>query len=362
MGPSVRFDGRDVILLSSNDYLGLATHPLVIQAAVQATEQYGAGAGASRLICGTLPPHQKLETTLARFKGTDAALVYGSGYLANLGTIPALVEKQGVIFADRLCHASLIDGCRLSGADVRVFRHNDAGHLELLLKRRRVNRPTLIVTDGLFSMDGDLAPLPDLASLAERYGATLYVDDAHGTGVMGATGRGTLEHFHVEDRIPFHMGTLGKALGSSGAYVAGSDEFVRYLINRSRPFMFSTAPAPGSMAAAAAALEIVRTEPDRRTRLWANRHRLDEGLRRLGFRLTATVSPILPVLVGSAEQALTFADALLAQGVFAPAIRPPTVPDATSRIRVTITSEHTAEQIDHALDAFAQAGRTAGLL
>ncbi|MCS6897063.1 MAG: 8-amino-7-oxononanoate synthase, partial [Nitrospira sp.] len=245
-GPVVSYQGRPVILLSSNDYLGLAVHPAVIQAAVRATERYGSGAGASRLICGTLPPHAALESALASFKGTEAALLFSSGYLANLGAIPALSERRGLILADRLCHASLIDGCRLSGADLRVYRHCDSNHVESLLKRRPAGRPTLIVTDGLFSMEGDVAPLAELASLAKRYDATLYVDDAHGTGVMGSTGRGTLEALEVEHEIPFHMGTLGKALGSSGAYIVGPRELIHYLINTARPFIFTTAPPPAA--------------------------------------------------------------------------------------------------------------------
>jgi 8-amino-7-oxononanoate synthase len=361
-GPTVQLAGRPVILLSSNDYLGLATHPDVVEAAVRATAQYGAGAGASRLVCGTLPPHERLESSLVRFKRTEAALVISSGYLANLGTISCVIGQGGLILADRLCHASLLDGCRLSRAELRVYRHGDSAHVETLLKRRRLNRPTLIVTDGLFSMDGDVAPLPELASLAERYGAMLYVDDAHGTGVMGATGRGTIEHCHAERQIPFHMGTLGKALGSSGAYVAGPRDLIDVLINTSRPFMFTTAPPPASMAAAEAALGVVEREPERRARLWANRALLWSGLRQLGFRLTATVSPILPILVGDAAKALCLAHELLARGIYAPAIRPPTVPEATSRIRVTVTSEHTAEHIKEALIAFEQAGRAAGIV
>jgi len=361
-GPIVQVSGRRLILLSSNDYLGLATHPDVVQAAVRATKEYGTGAGASRLICGTLPPHVHLESSLAAFKQTESALVFSSGYLANLGTIPSMIGRGGLILADRLCHASLVDGCRLSGADFRVFRHCDSAHVESLLKRRPSNRPTLIVTDGLFSMDGDLAPLPELASLAERYGATLYVDDAHGTGIMGPTGRGTIEHCGMEGQIQFHMGTLGKALGSSGAYVVGPREMIEYLINTSRPFIFTTAPPPSTAAAAAAALAVVQREPERRTRLWSNRQRLFDGLQRLGFRSTLTVSPILPLLIGNAATALAFAEQLLAHGVYAPAIRPPTVPDETSRLRVTVTSEHTAEQIDEALHAFDLAGRATGLL
>ncbi|MDP3091934.1 MAG: 8-amino-7-oxononanoate synthase [Nitrospira sp.] len=361
-GPTIQFAGRTVILLASNDYLGLATHPDVIHAAIQATTQYGTGAGAARLVCGTLPPHTELEQALAAFKQTPSALVYGSGYLANLGIIPSLITRGGQIFADRLCHASLIDGARLSRADLRVYRHRDLNHLESLLKRTTPGRPVLIVTDGLFSMDGDLAPLPELATLAERFGATLYVDDAHGTGVMGQSGRGTLEHFEVEGRIPFHMGTLGKALGSSGAYLAGPTDMIQYLVNTSRPFMFTTAPPPASAAAACAALTVLQKDPSRRARLWRNRDHLFAGLTRLGFHLTESASPILPILIGHAEKALAFAEQLLAQGVYAPAIRPPTVPDGSSRIRLTITAAHSPEQIEFALSAFERAGQSTQLI
>ena len=361
-GPTIHYAGREVLLLSSNDYLGLATHPEVIRAAIQATEQYGTGSGASRLISGTLPPHSDLETSLARFKGTEAALLFGAGYLANIGLIPNLIGQGGLILADRLCHASLIDGCRLSRADLRVFRHRDCAHLESLLRRRRTNRPTLIITEGLFSMDGDLAPLWDLASLAERYEATLYVDDAHGTGIMGPSGRGTIEHFGLEERIPFHMGTLSKALGNHGAYIVGSNDLIQYLVNVTRPFIFTTALPPAIAAAAVAAVAVIQHEPERRMRLWSNRQRLFNGMQRLGFRMTQTVSPILPILVGDAATASVFAERLLAHGIYASAIRPPTVPDGTSRIRFTVTSEHTTEQIDEALHALDLAGRETGLL
>ncbi len=361
-GPCVRMAGRDVLLFASNDYLGLAYHPDVVRAASQATQTYGAGAGAARLISGTLPPHMEMELSLARFKGTEAALTFGSGYLANIGTIPALIGRGGLILADRLCHASLIDGCRLSGADFRIYRHNDMEHLESLLSKRRKARRTLIVTDGVFSMDGDLAPLPDLSSLARSYEADLYVDDAHGTGVMGPHGRGTIEHFGLEEAIPLQMGTLGKALGSSGAYIAGPAQTIQYFLQTCRSFIFATAPPPGSAAAVVAALQVLEREPERRARLWANRERLVAGLMRLGFTLATSASPIVPILVGQADKALTFADQLLANGVFAPAIRPPTVPARTSRLRVTVTSEHTAAQIDQALAAFHRAGQAAGLL
>lgn len=361
-GPTIHYAGREVLLLSSNDYLGLATHPEVIRAAIQATEQYGTGSAASRLISGTLPPHSDLETSLARFKGTEAALLFGAGYLANIGLIPNLIGQGGLILADRLCHASLIDGCRLSRADLRVFRHRDCAQLESLLRRRRTNRPTLIITEGLFSMDGDLAPLSDLASLAERYEATLYVDDAHGTGIMGPTGRGTIEHFGLEQRIPFHMGTLSKALGNHGAYIVGSNDLIQYLVNVTRSFIFTTALPPAIAAAASAAVAVIQREPERRMRLWSNRHRLFDGIQRLGFQMTPTVSPILPILVGDSATASALAERLLTHGIYASAIRPPTVPDGTSRIRFTVTSEHTTEQIDEALHALDLAGHETGLL
>ncbi len=362
VGPVVEMAGRQILLFASNDYLGLAMHPEVIRASVEATQRFGAGAGAARLVSGSLPSHQELESALAQFKGTEAALTFSSGYLANIGAIPALIGRNGLILADRLCHASLLDGCRLSAADFRIYRHNDTEQLQSLLAARRQARRTLIVTDGLFSMDGDLAPLPELSRLAQTYGADLYVDDAHGTGVMGAHGRGTAEHFGLEASIPFQMGTLSKAFGSSGAYLAGSSAVIQYLMNTSRSFIFTTAPAPGSAAAATAALRIVQREPERRARLWANRAQLFRGLTKLGFTLPPSVSPIIPILIGNADRALSFAENLFAEGIYAPAIRPPTVPDATSRIRVTVTSEHSPSQIDQALASFQRAGQASKLI
>lgn len=361
-GTETILEGRPVLLMASNNYLGLATHPALKRAAIQATERFGVGAGAARLVSGTLPPHEELETALAKFKGTEAALVFGSGYLANLGVIPALIGTGGLILADRLCHASLIDGCRLSGAGFRVYRHNDVAHLKSLLAKRPSKRDTVIVTEGVFSMDGDLAPLPELIELADRYGARLFVDDAHGIGVMGVQGRGTIEHFGLDDRIPFHMGTLGKALGTSGAYVAGPAGLIQYLINTARTFLFATAPPPATAAATVAALRVLQAEPDRRTRLWNNRNYLHAGLKDLGFRLTGSASPILPIVIGNAQKTVAMADRLLELGVYAPAIRPPTVPKETSRIRVTVTSEHSRAQLDRALAAFRQAGRESGMI
>lgn len=361
-GPVVRIDGRSVILMASNDYLGLAAHPEVKRAAIDAVTRYGVGAGASRLISGTLPPHAALERALAGFKGTPRSLVFGSGYLANIGLIPALIGREGLILADRLCHASLLDGCRLSGADFRVYRHRDVSHLEKLLAQRRAGRDALIVTDGVFSMDGDLAPLPELTVLAERHGAALLVDDAHGTGVLGRQGRGSLEHFGLEHRVLFHMGTLGKALGTAGAYVAGSDTVIEYLLNRARSFIYTTAPPPACAAATVAALEVLQAEPGRRARLWQNQARLRGGLAALGFQLTDTQSPILPVVIGDPRTTLALAGRLLELGVYAPAVRPPTVPRATSRLRLTVTSEHTAGHLDRVLAACEQSGRELGLI
>jgi glycine C-acetyltransferase/8-amino-7-oxononanoate synthase len=361
-GPTVMIEGRPVILMASNDYLGLATHPALKQAAIEATERFGVGSGASRLISGTLRPHQELERTLADFKRTESALVFASGYSANIGLIPALIDSTGLILADRLSHASLIDGSRLSGADLRVFRHGDMRQLHALLGRRPPRRETLIVTEGIFSMDGDAAPLAEMADLAERYGAQLLVDDAHGTGVMGCGGRGTLEHYGVASRIPFHMGTLSKAFGTCGAYIVGPASLTHYLVNRARSMMFSTALPPATAAAAAAAIRVLQTEPQRLRRLWANQRYFVESLRSLGFQLTQTVSPIIPVMIGNAQQAEAFAKRLLELGVYAPAIRPPTVPKDTSLIRATVTSEHTPELLDQVLAAFATAGEELGLL
>ncbi|MBM4122827.1 MAG: 8-amino-7-oxononanoate synthase [Nitrospira sp.] len=360
--PVVILNGRPVIVMASNDYLGLATHPLLKKAAKEATDLYGVGAGASRLVSGTLPPHLELEAAIARFKETEASLVFGSGYLANLGLIPSLIGPGGLILADRLCHASLLDGCRLSGAAFRRYRHRDLGHLAFLLAARPGRRKTLIVTDGVFSMDGDLAPLPELLDLADRYEAQVLVDDAHGTGVMGREGRGTLEHFGIESRLPFHMGTLSKALGTCGAYVAGPATLIRYLVNRARSFIYTTAPPPSAAAAALAALAVVRSDQARRARLWANQQRFQAGLRSLGFTLPDTQSPILPVLIGDPEKAVALAERLLQLRVYAPAIRPPTVPRGSSRIRTTVTSEHTDDQLDQVLASFKQAGQELALI
>ncbi|RMH34863.1 MAG: 8-amino-7-oxononanoate synthase [Nitrospirae bacterium] len=361
-GPVMNYDGRMVVQFASNDYLGLANHPAVKQAACAAIADYGVGAGASRLISGSLLPHHELEAALADFKGTEAGLVWTSGYVANLGLIPALVDSRGLILADRLSHASLIDGCRLSRAQLRVFHHNDPEHVRRLLRKRRPSQPALIVTEGVFSMDGDLAPLGELTALAQEYGALLFVDDAHGTGVMGAHGRGTAEHWGVDPGLLIQMGTLSKALGSVGGYTVGSRTYIEYLVNVCRSVMYSTAPLPAASAAARAALQLVREDRERRIRLWRNREILYQGVKQLGFEVTATQSPILPILLREPGLAVEMSRLLLERGIYIPAIRPPTVPKGTSRLRLTVTSEHTPEHLRAALEALAHIGRAMNML
>jgi 8-amino-7-oxononanoate synthase len=360
-GPRVRMNGKEVLLLCSNNYLGLSEHPALAQAARNALDRYGAGSGASRLISGNMDLHEELERRIAGFKETEAAILFNSGYAANTGVIPAIAGEHDVILSDELNHASIIDGCRLSRARTVVYRHCDASHLETLLWDSAACRRKLIVTDGVFSMDGDIAPLPDLVRLAERYDAKLMVDDAHGTGVLGKQGRGTVEHFGLEGRVQIQMGTLGKALGSFGAYVAGDRGLITYLMNSSRSYIFSTSLPPAVCAASIAALDIVDQEPWRRDRLWQNREQLAKGLVSQGIGIGASATPIIPVLTGSAEKALKAAGELLAAGIFATAIRPPSVPDGSSRIRATVMATHSAEDIDRAIAAFGKL-KAAGFL
>ena len=349
---AMRIAGRQLISMASNNYLGLANHPAVKQAAISAIERWGVGSGAARLISGSMAPHHDLEDALARFKQVQAVLTLGSGYTTNIGLIPSLVDQNGLVLADRYSHASLIEGIRLAGATFRVFQHNDVEHLERLLKKRKSPRPTLVVTEGVFSMDGDLAPLPELVRLCQEYEASLLVDDAHGTGVMGENGRGTLEHFGLDPANVVQMGTMSKALGVSGGYVAGTAGLTDYLVNTAKSFIFSTASPPAIAAAGLAALSVIRNEPERRKRLWTNREFLFTELTRMGLNLTDTQSPILPILVNTPEAALKMSQALFEEGVFVPAIRPPTVPKGSSRLRLTVSSEHTMEQLEKVVCAF----------
>ncbi|HNP30564.1 MAG TPA: 8-amino-7-oxononanoate synthase [Nitrospirales bacterium] len=354
--PVISVEGREVLLFASNNYLGLANHPEVKYAAMKAIEHFGVGSGASRLISGNVTPHYTLEGELALFKDTEAALTFSSGYATNIGVIPILATADSLILADRLCHASLIDGCRLSRATLRVFHHNDVDHLRRLLLKQPSRASTLILTEGVFSMDGDVAPLPEIARLAEEFEATLLIDDAHGTGVMGATGRGTVEHFGLNPHRILQMGTLSKALGSSGGFVSGPKGFVAYLINSARSFIYSTAPPPSIAAAASAALAIIQQEPQRRTKLWHNREILHNGLLSIGFKLTDTQSPILPILVNDPELGVEMSHRLREEGIWIPAIRHPTVPRGTSRLRITVTADHSPENLETALRALRKVG------
>ena len=353
---TITIKGRRCISMASNNYLGLANHPAVNRAAIEAIEQWGVGAGAARLMSGSMTPHHQLEQDLAQFKQVEATLTFGTGYTTNLGLIPALIDRDGLILADRYCHASLIEACRLAKATLRVFHHNDVEHLEKLLKKREKARLTLVVTEGVFSMDGDLAPLPDVLTLCRQHEATLLIDDAHGTGVMGKNGRGTIEHFGLNPQDLIQMGTLSKAIGTSGGYVAGTASLREYLINTSKAFIYTTAQPPAIAAGASTAIRIIQNEPARRERLRNNRNALHAALTGLGFQLTDSQSPILPIIVKSPERALEMSQALYEAGVYVPAIRPPTVPKHSSRLRLTVSSEHTQEQLETVVRSLEKAG------
>ncbi len=347
---TIMIEGRQLISMASNNYLGLANHPAVKHAAIKAITEWGVGAGTARLISGTMKPHAQLEQDLAQFKQVESTLTFGTGYTTNLGLIPSLIDQDGLILADRYCHASLIQACRLVKTKLRVFHHNDSEHLEKLLKKREKTSPTLVITEGVFSMDGDLAPLTDLLKLCQNYEATLLIDDAHGTGVMGPNGRGTIEHFGLNPKDILQMGTLSKAIGTSGGYVAGTASLKEYLINTSKAFIYTTAHPPAMAAAASAAIQVIRNEPERRQRLWNNRYFLYSELKAQGFQLTNTQSPILPIILKSPETALKMSHALYEGGIHAPAIRPPTVPKERSRLRLTVSSEHTKEQLQEVVE------------
>ncbi len=351
-GPYVKLDGRPVLLLCSNNYLGLATHPLVIEALCRATVRYGAGSGGSRLISGSMDSHHQLEERLAAFKGTQRALLFNSGYAANCGILQGLFGEGDVIFSDALNHASIIDGCRLSRAATRIYPHGDVQALEVLLKAEAPRRRGrwLIVTDGVFSMDGDLAPLPQLVELKERFDCLLMVDDAHGTGVLGRGGRGSGEHLDCLEHIDLHMGTLGKALGVTGAYLAGSTDTVELLINRARSFVFSTSLPPGVAAAAEAALEIVTAGEGEalRRRLQYNRQSLTAVLNAGGVAVPAAPTPIVPIAVGAPQPTMEASRRLLEQGYFIQGIRPPTVPAGSCRLRATIMANHEPQDLEAA--------------
>lgn len=351
----VRQNGRTYLVLAANNYLGLTHCPAVRQAASAAALIYGTGSGGARLITGTCPLYEQLEQQIAAFKGTEAALVFNTGYMANVGVMSALAEPEDVIFSDELNHASIIDGCRLSRARIVVYRHGDVRHLADCLQNTPCHGKRLIVTDGVFSMDGDIAPLPDIVQLARRYEAIVAVDDAHATGVIGPGGRGTAAYYHLENQIPVQIGTLSKALGSEGGFVAGSQELIEYLINRARSFIFSTALAPATVAAAAEALHQLSIQPDLVAKLQDNAAFVRSGLRSAGVTIAAGQTPIIPVMVGAAEAALRLSEELKNGGLLLSAIRPPTVPDGSSRLRLALSAAHEKTELGQAIEKIAAA-------
>jgi 8-amino-7-oxononanoate synthase len=352
-GPVVTVGGRSLVNLCSNDYLGLAADPRLRRAAADTALAEGAGSGAARLVAGDLPVHGRLETALAAWKHQEAALLFNSGYHANAGVPPALVGRDDAVFSDVLNHASIVDGCQLSRAELVRYPHRDVDALDGLLARTRARRK-LVVTDAVFSMDGDAAPLRELADACERHGAMLYVDEAHSAGVLGRTGAGLAEALGVSDRVDVHMGTLGKALGAFGAYVAGTRPPRELLVSRARTFVFTTALPPAACGAALAALEVIRAEPQRRAHVMALAERMKAGLTALGFDVSQVASPILPVVLGSETRALAASAALRERGFFVRAIRPPTVPRGRRRLRVALSAAHDDAQIDAFLGALAE--------
>lgn len=363
-GPRINLGGRELLNFSSNDYLGLANHPVLKEAAVKAAKDFGAGAGASRLICGSLAPFHELEEALADFKGTQAALTFSTGYTTAIGTITALLGKDDIIITDKLIHACIVDAARLCGAKLRIFAHNDLEDLQAKLKwaahenksTQHAARNTLIVTESIFSMDGDAAPLREIVALKEKYGAWLMVDEAHATGLYGRKRRGLAEELGVSDRIEIQMGTLGKALGASGGYICGSRALIDFLVNRARSFIFSTAPVPAAAAAATAAIKVVQSAAGKQLndQLW---HLVAEMHSALRIPLPALASAIIPLVLGDESAAVAAATRLRAGGIFVPAIRYPSVPRGAARLRVTLTAAHAPEDVFHLARALAEIGR-----
>ncbi len=351
-------NGKELLLFSSNNYLGLANHPSLKSAAIAAIQGWGVGSGASRLVSGNLNLYKQLEEALAKLKKTEAALVFSTGYMANIGSLGAILQKDDLILADRLNHASLIDGCRLSGATFRLYKHCDMDHLKKLLSDRKKDQKAFIITDGLFSMDGDIAPLPEILRLAEEYDVGVFLDDAHATGVLGSFGGGTAEHFQLTSPRLIQMGTLSKALGGLGGFIAGNRILIDYLINKARPFVYTTALPPSVLASGIAALALLEKDQTLIKQLWENRNYFYEKVSHLGFNTLKTESPIFPILIGNSETALTFSKSLLENGIHVSAIRPPTVPKGTARLRVTIMANHKKHQIDTLLYQLEKAGRS----
>ncbi len=357
-----RFDGRDVVNLSSNNYLGLTTHPRLREAALRAVRDLGVGSGSVRTIAGTMDLHMELERRIAAFKKTEASVVFQSGFAANAGTVSALLGKGDLILSDELNHASIIDGARLSRADIRVFPHRDVEALGRLLEETGAVKRRLVITDGVFSMDGDIAPLREIAALARAHGAIMMIDDAHSSGVLGRAGRGTVDHFDVHGQVDVQVGTLSKAIGVLGGYVCGSKSLIEYLYHRARPILFSTSLPPAVAAACLAAFDVLEEEPERIERLWANTKGFKAGLARLGFDTGSSETPITPIFVGEADLAMRFSDRLFERGVFAQGIGYPTVAKGKARLRTIVTATHLDEDLDRALTVLGDVGRELGVV
>ena len=356
--PRIRMDSRELVLFCTNNYLGLANHPALKRAAIDAVAAYGNSTAASALISGYMTPHAELEDRMARFLGTEAAIVFPTGYTANLGVIPALIDRDDIIFSDRLNHRSIIDGCRLSRARIAVYDHCDIAHLESLLKTATTYRRRLIVTDGVFSMDGDIAPLPELVSLAERYRAILMVDDAHATGALGPHGRGTFDHFGLSPAaIDIHMTSGSKALGASGGFICGSEELIDLIRNRSAAYIYTTAMPPDACAATTAALDLIQRDASSRHRLWHNTKRIRARLQAMGFDLAPSQTQIMPLHIGDAQKTVAISEYLYARGIYLYGIRPPTVPEGQSRLRLSVMATHTEDDMAQLFDALAAARR-----
>jgi len=367
-GPLCHYDGREVINLASNNYLGLCEHPKLVEAAIAATKKYGVGSGAVRTIAGTMRIHVELEEKIAAFKGVEACVVFQSGFTANAGTVSSILGKEDFILSDELNHASIIDGARLSRAKIKVFRHKDVAHCEELLKEVR-NEPgrKLVITDGVFSMDGDIGPVAALCDLCDKYGAIMMVDDAHASGVLGRNGRGSVDHFHCTQRVDVQVGTLSKAIGCLGGYVCGSRDLIDYLYHRARPFLFSTSHPPSVAASCMAAFDILESEPERMERLWANTKYFQAQLQGTGFDIGGkstpkSETPITPIILGDGRKTMDYSRALFEEGVMATGIAFPTVPEGKARIRCIMTSEHTRAQIDQALETMTSVAKGMGLV
>jgi glycine C-acetyltransferase len=355
-------DHTSVVNLSSNNYLGLTTHPKLRQAALKAIDEFGVGTGSVRTIAGTMEIHMELERRLAEFKKVEKVVVFQSGFAANAGTVSAILTKEDVVISDELNHASIIDGCRLSRATIKVFPHKDVDAARRIIKDLPASQRKLLITDGVFSMDGDLGPLPALCGLAEETGCIMMVDDAHASGVFGKNGRGTVDHFGMHGRVDIQVGTLSKAIGALGGYVAGNTNLIEFLYHRARPFLFSTSHPPSVVMACMAALDVLMEEPEIIERLWDNTRFFKEGLHRLGFNTGLSESPITPVIAGEGAKAMELSDKLFARGVFAQGIAFPTVARDKARVRTIVTATHTREDLQFALDAFAAVGREIGLI